>query len=91
MASLSRPHLDDMHRVLSGYIERKDMPGLVALVAHHDDIHVDVLGALSFRTPAPMTREAIFRIGSITKPITAAAVMILIEDCRLRLDDPIDP
>ena len=37
-----------MHQVLSGYVERKEMPGLVALVNHHDDVHVETLGTMSF-------------------------------------------
>jgi len=80
-----------MHRVLSGHIERKEMPGLVALVNHHDDVHVETLGALAFDNPTHMQRDTIFRIASITKPITAVAAMILVEECRLRLDDSIEP
>ena len=41
--------------------------------------------------PAPMKRDTIFRIASITKPITAVAAMILVEECKLRLDDSIEP
>jgi CubicO group peptidase (beta-lactamase class C family) len=62
-----------MHQVLSGYVERKEMPGLVALVNHHDDVHVETLGSMSFGHPAPMKRDAIFRIASLAKPITAVA------------------
>src|SRR5260370_40977369 len=80
-----------MHQVLSGYVERQEMPGLVALVSHHDDVHVEVLGTLAFGDPAPMKRDTIFRIASITKLITAVAVMILVEECKLRLDDSIQP
>jgi CubicO group peptidase (beta-lactamase class C family) len=78
-------------QVLSGHVERKEMPGLVALVSHHDDVHVEVLGTLAFGDSAPMKRDTIFRIASITKIITAVAAMILVEECRLRLDDSIDP
>jgi len=67
------------------------VPGLVALVSHNDDVHVEVLGTLSFGDPAPMKRDTIFRIASITKLITAVAAMILVEECRLRLDDSIEP
>lgn len=91
MAGFSRAGLERMHRVLSGHVERKQMPGLVALVSHHDDVHVEVLGTLAFDNPAPMKRDTIFRIASITKPIAAVAVMILVEECKLRLDDSIDP
>ena len=80
-----------MHQVLSGHVERKQIPGMVALVSHHDDIHVEVLGNLALGESAPMQRDSIFRIASITKLITAVAAMMLVEDCRLRLDDAIDP
>ena len=90
-AGLSRSRLDRMRRVLSGYIERKEIAGLVALVSHHDDVHVETLGTLSIDQPAPMKRDAIFRIASLSKPITAVAAMMLVEDCKLRLDDSIEP
>jgi CubicO group peptidase (beta-lactamase class C family) len=90
-AGLSQPRLRRLHEVLSGYIERKEMPGLVALVSRGDDAHVEALGAMSFRHPAPMRRDSIFRIASITKPIVAAATMILLEECKLRLDNSVEP
>ena len=66
------------------------MPGLVALVSRHDDLHVETLGTLAFGEPAPMKRDTIFRVASITKPITAVAAMILMAECKLRLDEPIE-
>lgn len=91
MAGFSRAGIERMHQVLSEYVDRKEMPGLVALVSHHDDVHVETLGTMSFSDPAPMKRDTIFRIASITKPITAVAAMILVEECKLRLDDSIEP
>src|SRR3954452_17908018 len=91
MNSFSKSRLERMRRVLSGYVERKEMPGLVALVSRNDDVPVEELGTLAFDNPAPMRRDTIFRIASITKPIAAAAAMILVEDCRLRLDESIEP
>jgi CubicO group peptidase (beta-lactamase class C family) len=88
---LSKSRLERMHRVLSGYVERKEIPGLVALVSHHDDVHVETLGTLAFGHSAPMQRDTIFRIASITKPVTAVAAMILVEECKLRLDESIEP
>ena len=88
---LSQPRLRRLHELLSGYIERKEMPGLVALVSRGDDLHVEALGAMSFRHPAPMRRDSIFRIASITKPIVTAATMILLEECKLRLDNSVEP
>ena len=90
-AGLSKSRLERMHQVLSGYVERQEMPGLVALVSHHAGVHVEVLGTLAFGDPAPMKRDTIIRIASITKPITAVAAMILVEECKLRLDDSIEP
>jgi CubicO group peptidase (beta-lactamase class C family) len=88
---LSKPRLERMHQVLSGFIDRKEMPGLVALVSHHDDVHIETLGTLAFDDPSLMKSDTIFRIASITKLVTAVAAMILVEECRIRLDDPIDP
>jgi CubicO group peptidase (beta-lactamase class C family) len=86
---LSPKGLERMHAVLGGYIERGEVPGFVALVNRGEDVQVEALGALSFGG-APMERDTIFRIASMTKPITAAAAMILVEECILRLDDPVD-
>jgi CubicO group peptidase (beta-lactamase class C family) len=79
-AGLSKSRLERMHQVLSGHIERKDLPGLVALVSHHDDVHTETLGTLAFGDPAPMKRDTIFRIASLTKPVTAVAAMILVRN-----------
>ncbi|HKF52367.1 MAG TPA: serine hydrolase domain-containing protein [Candidatus Acidoferrales bacterium] len=88
---LSKSRLERMHQVLSGYVARKEMPGLVALVSHHDDVQVETLGTMSVGNPMPMKRDTIFRIASLTKPIAAVAAMILVEECRLRLDESIEP
>lgn len=90
MAGLSKSRLERMHHVLSGYVERQEMPGLVALVSRHDDVHVETLGTMAVGHPAPMKRDTIFRIASIAKPITAVAAMILVEECKLRLDESIE-
>jgi CubicO group peptidase (beta-lactamase class C family) len=89
-AGLSKSRLERMHQVLSGYVERQEMPGLVALVSHHDDVHVETLGTMSVGHPAPMKRDTIFRIASLAKPVTAVAAMILVEECKLRLDESIE-
>ncbi len=67
---LSKSRLERMHQVLAGYVERKEMPGLVALVSRHDDVHAETIGARAFGHPAPMERDTIFRFASITKPIS---------------------
>jgi hypothetical protein len=68
IAGLSKSRLERMHQVLSGYVERKEMPGLVALVSHHDDIHVETLGAMSFGHPAPMKRDTILALWTTSSP-----------------------
>src|ERR1700748_1607975 len=90
LAGLSKSRIERMHQVLSRYVDRKEMPGLVALVSHHDDVHVETLGTLAFDNPAPMKRDTIFRIASLSKLVTAVAAMILIEECKIRLDDSIE-
>jgi hypothetical protein len=58
MKGLSKSGLRRMHRVLSGHIECKQVPGLVALISHHEDVHTEVLGTMSFESAAPMKRDA---------------------------------
>jgi CubicO group peptidase (beta-lactamase class C family) len=79
-----------MREVMARAVERGDVPGLVALVHRRGETHVAALGTMAAGGDAPMRRDTIFRIASMTKLITAAAAMILVEECRLRLDDPVD-
>jgi CubicO group peptidase (beta-lactamase class C family) len=79
-----------MSNAIQGYVERGEVAGVAALVARHDAIHVVAVGAQDLETGAPMRRDSIFRIASMTKPITAVAAMILVEETRLRLDDPVE-
>jgi CubicO group peptidase (beta-lactamase class C family) len=85
-----RSGLDRMRRVLSGHVERGEQSGVIALVSQGDDVSIETFGTMSFGDAAPMRRDSIVRIASLTKPVVAAAAMILVEDCSIRLDDPID-
>jgi CubicO group peptidase (beta-lactamase class C family) len=87
---LSEARLGRMHDVMAGYVERGDVPGLVTLVSRRGEVHVDAIGLKAVGGSDPMRRDTIFRISSMTKPITAAATMILVEECKLRLDEPVD-
>ncbi len=87
---LSRARLGRMHDVMAGYVERGEVPGLVTLVSRRGAVHVDVIGMKAVEGLDPMRRDTIFRISSMTKPITAAATMILVEECKVRLDEPVD-
>jgi CubicO group peptidase (beta-lactamase class C family) len=87
--TFSKTGLARMHEVMARHVGER-MPGLVTLVSRGGETHADAIGKLSFEDDAPMRRDAIFRIASMTKPVTAAAAMILVEDGVLRLDDPVD-
>ena len=75
---------------MAAHVDAGEMPGLAMLVARGDAVHVETIGSPSFADAAPLDRSAIFRIASLTKPITAVATMKLVEEGVLRLDQSID-
>lgn len=83
--------LAKMHEVMAGHVARGAAPGLVTLVSRKEETHFDAIGTVAVGSSEPMPVDAIFRLASVTKPITAAAALILVEECVLRLDDPVDP
>jgi CubicO group peptidase (beta-lactamase class C family) len=89
-SGLSRTRLGRLRAVMAGFVERGEVPGLVALISRRGETHVEALGMKTLGGSGPIQRDTIFRIASMTKPITAAAAMILVEECKLRLDDPVD-
>jgi methyl acetate hydrolase len=79
-----------IEEVLRSAVERDGIPGLVAMVAGPDAVLFHGgFGKRSVAAGTPMTEDTVFRIFSMTKPITSVAVMQLVERGRLRLDDPI--
>ncbi len=85
----SPARLKRLHDVMTGHVARGAVAGLVTLVSRRGETHADAIGAMSVGGP-PMRRDTIFRIASVTKPFTAAAAMILIEQGKLRLDDAVE-
>ncbi|MFD6980460.1 serine hydrolase domain-containing protein [Streptomyces sp. NPDC059956] len=79
--------------VLQPYVDDKTLPGAVALVDRGDGEGPEVaaVGSADTGGEAPMVRDSIFRIASLTKPVTAAAVMMLVEDGRFALTDAVAP
>ena len=75
--------------ILQARVDEGLAPGTVALVARGDTVEVAVAGSTDLDGTAPMARDTIFRIASITKPITAAAVLVLVDDGIVGLDDPV--
>ncbi|MFE7704679.1 serine hydrolase domain-containing protein [Streptomyces sp. NPDC057486] len=80
----------ELQDILEAHVGKGRVPGAVGLVARGDRIEVRTAGSVDAEGTTPMARDSIFRIASLTKPITAAAVMLLIEDGRIALDDPVD-
>jgi CubicO group peptidase (beta-lactamase class C family) len=79
-----------LHDAMAQRVARRELPGLVTAIACGDAIHLDPIGTMAFDSDAPMRRDTLFRIASLTKPIVAVATMMLVEDGRIRLDEPVD-
>ena len=76
-------------RIVEQAVEQGQAPGVVAAVARGPSVHVATAGAMAVGGD-PMRRDTLFRISSITKPMTAVVALSLIEDGLLELDGPID-
>ncbi|WP_326561745.1 serine hydrolase domain-containing protein [Micromonospora sp. NBC_01796] len=87
---LDRAGLDRLRDAMAGRVAKGELPGLVTLVAKGDDVRVETIGCTAFGGDVPMRRDTLFRIASMTKPVLAAATMMLVEDGRLSLDEPVD-
>lgn len=90
MVGLSTSRLDRINELTAGYINRGDVPGTVTLVARRGEIaHFQTSGLMSFETEKPMVEDGIFRIYSMTKPVTSVAAMILYERGYFQLNTPV--
>src|SRR3954453_16211734 len=76
-------------KAVNAAVEAGYAPGVVAAVARGDDGHVAPAGVMAVDGP-PMRRDTLFRITSVTKPMTAATVLSLVDDGVLSLDEPVD-
>jgi CubicO group peptidase (beta-lactamase class C family) len=86
---LNRDGLERFAGVAASHVGDDKVPGLVALVAHGDEVHVEALGRLAVGG-RPVERGSLFRIASTTKPITATATLALVREGLLDLDEPVD-
>jgi methyl acetate hydrolase len=74
---------------LRGAVERKDVPGVVALVTNRERVlYQGAFGVADVASGRPLASDALFRIASMTKPVTSVALMQLVEQGRIGLDDP---
>lgn len=87
---LSSERLGRIAEVMNAKVKAGEIPGYVALVARRGKIaYFDAHGVQNPNTGTPMSRDSIFRIYSMTKPITSVAAMILVEEGKIKLSDPI--
>jgi CubicO group peptidase (beta-lactamase class C family) len=87
---LSTERLNKVTAMLKADVEKGVIPGAILLVARHGKIAwFDTVGTRNPETKAPMTRDSIFRIYSMSKPITSVAAMVLFEDGKFNLSEPV--
>lgn len=88
---LSRERLSHLTHVLRGYVERDEIAGIVALIHRHGvQAYVEAIGWQDREARIPIQRDTLFRLMSMTKPVTAVAALTLVEEGRIRLYDPVD-
>ena len=90
MSGFDAGRLKGLHDVMAGHVEQDRVGGVAWLAARGDDVEVGAAGYLTRGEPNPVRRDSIFRIASMTKPIVAVGALLLVEECALRLADPVD-
>jgi len=85
-----RAGLAELRAAMAARVARGELVGIGYLVAHRGRVHVDTIGTLSLGGGRPIRRSTPFRLASLTKPVIAAAAMMLVEDGRLALDEKVD-
>jgi CubicO group peptidase (beta-lactamase class C family) len=84
----STERLQRIHETVAQHIEMKDVSGAVTLVARRGRIvHFEAQGLADIESKKPMMKDSIFRLASMSKPITAVAVMMMVEEGKIRLSD----
>ncbi len=90
MNELDRDRLARLTKVVDAHVAADDVGGVAWLVASGDDVETGTAGVLTRDEGEPVARDTLFRIASITKPIVAVGALVLVEECTVRLDDPVD-
>lgn len=86
----SSTRLGRIHETVQRYVDARQVAGAVTLVARRGKVvHFEPHGFMDLDSKAPMRRDAIFRIASMSKPVTGVAIMMLMEEGKLRLTDPV--
>jgi methyl acetate hydrolase len=88
--SLTEQGVGEIDMVLQRAVDERMVPGVVAIVANKDRVlYYHAAGLRDVQNQKPMQTDSIFRIASMTKPVTSSAIMMLLEQGKLGLDDPI--
>jgi CubicO group peptidase (beta-lactamase class C family) len=87
---LSGERLQRIHDMIQRHIDKHDITGAVTLVARHGQLAwVDAQGVQDLDTKAPMKRDSMFRMASMTKPVIGTAMMMMIEEGKVSVTDPV--
>lgn len=87
---LSKERLHRVHELVERHMKAGEITGAVMLVARKGQVaYVDVAGTMDKDGRRPMRRDSVFRLASMTKPVVGVAVMMMLEEGRLRLDDAV--
>jgi CubicO group peptidase (beta-lactamase class C family) len=87
---LSTAQLAEIDSLMHSYVSKGKLAGIVILVAREGKVaHAGIYGQMDIETGQAMRRDALFRIYSMTKPITGVALMTLYDEGRFQLDDPV--
>ncbi|HEY9233627.1 MULTISPECIES: serine hydrolase domain-containing protein [Phenylobacterium] len=87
---VSSTGLEALNKTFHGLVDEGRLAGVATLLARHGKVvHFDAYGVQDVNTKAPLHRDTIFRIASMTKPVTGVAMMILYEEGKWKLDDPV--
>ena len=87
---LSAERLQRIHQMIQRHIDAGDITGAVTLVARKGQIAwVDAAGVMDLETKAPMKRDSLFRMASMTKPVIGTAMMMMLEEGKVSLSDPV--
>ncbi|MEN9705409.1 MAG: hypothetical protein RLZZ393_1288 [Pseudomonadota bacterium] len=87
---VSAPRLARIGEFVERQMATGEMPGAVTLVARNGKVvHLQAQGYADFASKKPMQKDSLMRLASMTKPVVATAVMLLVEDGKVRLDDPV--
>jgi CubicO group peptidase (beta-lactamase class C family) len=90
MSGFDPGRLARLAELMAGHVDQDRVGGVAWLVACGDDVEDGVAGCLTRGEPEPVRRDSIFRISSMTKPLVTVGALLLVEECKLRLEDPVD-